>query len=156
MYKVFILVQEGLVDPVYKVFILVQEGLVDPVYKVFTRYEQKCVISSYSIVNCLQNSSWFWTLILNFFLCISAFLHSKFPSFSAYSFPRSRFPILSTCWYVRNFSICKHVSIPSKFKYAKVIEKLSKAILFKGVCAKVYVKFLRKNCAINFLLLKAF
>ena len=55
----------------------------------------------------------------------------------------------------------------SKFKYAKnvsnvfknnifISEKRNVDILFKGIFAKIYAKFLRKNCAICFLMFEAF
>ena len=51
-----------------------------------------------------------------------------------------------------------------KLKYAKIFPKLhyysgkteNVHNLFKGICAKIYAKFLRKNCAICFLLFEAF
>ena len=44
-----------------------------------------------------------------------------------------------------------------EFKFSKISRKFCKTkFVFKDNCAKIYAKFLRKNCSICFLLLKAF
>ena len=61
-----------------------------------------------------------------------------------------------------NYTFCH-----GKFKFAKIFAKFQKPnlcsrktenvqILFKGICAKICTKCLRKNCAISFLLFQTF